>query len=194
MTPGQDCFHERGDMAKNQNDRNPYVMLRKRCGMTQKDFAAKYDFSKITMVYLEAGMYPEVSDRMNEALATECALKGIDAQGELLVAYGVGTLGEAYELWKADARAEAAPKFWVGPPFTYTRKHSPFWSYMIDTCGSVQAFCKTLKVPAASAGRYADGTTKSMPAVIEDALRFINFGYLDELIEAQDEWWEANRG
>jgi DNA-binding XRE family transcriptional regulator len=36
--------------------KNPYVRLRELCGTSQKGFAAKHGFGKMTMVYLESGM------------------------------------------------------------------------------------------------------------------------------------------
>ena len=84
--------------------KNPYVYLRELCGMSQKGFAAKHGFGKMTMVYLESGMYTRVSDRQNEALGRECYEKGVDAKKILVEEYGVGSLNEAYLGWRVQER------------------------------------------------------------------------------------------
>lgn len=172
--------------------KNPCVLLRERCGINQKDFAEKYDFHKTTMVYWDAGMYPEISERMNLSLAKECRLKGVDAAGELLVAYGVEKLSEAYSLWQKGTRLENASMFTRTKVGEGTDTLSPFYQYVLSSAGSLQSFCKHLLVPAASAMRYAKGHTVTMPEVIEEAFEDIGFNYLSTLIKNQSKWLETH--
>jgi hypothetical protein len=58
----------------------------------------------------------------------------------------------------------------------------------VESAGSVQGFCKKLKVPAATVLRYENGTTKTMPKSIEDALREVRYPYLEELLSEQAAW------
>lgn len=171
--------------------KNPCVLLRERCGINQKDFAAKYGFHKTTMVYWDAGMYPEISVRMNNALARECAEKGVDAAGELLVGYGEGNLDDAYAKWQLMARVENAQMFYR-PPTWGTPQTTPFYQYIYDTTGSLQSFCKHLLVPAASVLRYAKGHTVTMPEVVENALEDIRYPDLDVLKQFQQKWLETH--
>ena len=57
--------------------KNPYVRLRELCGASQKGFATKYAFGKMTMVYLESGMYTMLSERQSIALGKESNEKGM---------------------------------------------------------------------------------------------------------------------
>lgn len=171
---------------------NPCVLLRERCGINQKDFAAKYDFHKTTMVYWDAGMYPEISERMNLSLAKECAAKGVDAAGELLVSYGVERLADAYSKWQTATRLENRDMFTQTKVGTGTDKLSPFYQYVLNSAGSLQSFCKHLLVPAASAMRYAKGHTVMMPEVIEEAFEDIGFNYLSTLKKNQSKWLETH--
>lgn len=168
---------------------NPCVLLRKKCGINQKDFAAKYGFHKTTMVYWDAGMYPEISNRMNNSLALECAEKGVDAVGELLVAYGEKTLAKAYAKWQHQTRLEQRDRF--ASVRVRPRKASdktPFYWFILDSTGSLQSFCKTLLVPASTTSRYSSGTTTVMPEVIEKALGQVGYPHIEGLRAAQNQW------
>ena len=172
--------------------KNPCILLRERCGINQKDFAEKYDFHKTTMVYWDAGMYPEISERMNRSLAKECAEKGIDAAGELLVGYGEEKLADAYTKWQILTRQANAALFIGINPHNGNPKTTPFYQFILDSTGSLQSFCKKLLVPAASAMRYAKGHTVAMPDVIEEALRDIEYPKLSELVDLQQTWLKTH--
>jgi hypothetical protein len=173
--------------------RSPYQRLRELCGASQKSFGARHGFGKMTLVYVEAGLYPDVSDRLNEALARECISKGIDGRQVLLNEYGVASLNGAYHNWQKAERQRFGEIIRDFPPLSeWSAGVSPFHLFAKQTAGSIQGFCKKLKVPAASVLRYDSGTTLSMPKSIEDALREVNYPYLDEL-RAEQERWQAYR-
>lgn len=167
---------------------NPFRRLRELTRTSQKDFGAKYHFSKTTMTYVESGQYPAISDSLNIALGQECAEKHVDAKSILFEEYGSQTLADAYARWQSNSRLEIASRF--QQPFNgrSDANGSPFHYFMIDIAGSRQGFCKLLKVPAASVMRYADGTTRTMPKSIEDALKEVRFQYLPELLSLQEKW------
>lgn len=170
--------------------KNPYVRLRELCGMSQKAFAAKHGFGKMTMVYLESGMYTRVSDRQNQALGKECHEKGVDAKAVLVEDYGVASLNEAYLAWRVSERRENAPVVLakVSPPFVGDSETSPAGKFVKDTTGSLQGFCKLLKVPSITMSRYIKGDTLSMPVEFREALWHAGFPFIDELEEAQLGW------
>jgi len=170
--------------------KNPYVRLRELCGVSQKAFAAKHGFGKMTMVYLESGMYTRVSDRQNESLGRECYEKGVDAKAVLVEDYGVESLNEAYLGWRVQERREHAPIVLskVSPPFVGSSTDSPAAKFVKDTTGSLQGFCKLLKLPSITMSRYIKGDTLSMPVELRDALSDAGFPFVEELAEAQLRW------
>lgn len=173
--------------------KNPYVRLRELCGTTQKGFAAKYGFGKMTMVYLESGMYTRVSDRQSIALGRECAEKGVDAHEVLREEYGAGTLNEAYLAWRSEDRKLRAPEVLakVSPPFTGNEEISPVEQFVKDTTGSLQGFCKLLKVPSITMTRYIRGETLRVPDALLEALEDVKYPHTRELVYAQADWIEA---
>ena len=167
---------------------NPYRRLRELTRTSQIDFAKKYGFAKTTMTYLESGQYPSISDDMVLALGQECSEKHVDAKEVLREDYNSETLVDAYQSWQSIERMQVASQFNRSPSSQSDISHSPFHFTMIDIAGSRQAFCKLLKVPAASVLRYATGATRSMPKSIEVALREVSYPYLSELLGLQLNW------
>lgn len=174
-------------------DKNPYVRLRELCGLSQKKFADKHGFGKMTMVYLESGMYTKVSERQNLALGRECAEKGVDAHAVLSEEYGVDSLNEAYLAWRSSDRKLRAPSVLAkaAPPFVGDGETSPVGVFVRDTTGSLQGFCKLLKVPSITVTRYMRGETVSMPDALWDAFVDVKFPFAKELADAQFGWWEG---
>jgi hypothetical protein len=171
--------------------KNPYVRLRELCGMSQKAFAAKHGFGKMTMVYLEAGMYTAVSDRQNQALGKECYEKGVDAKTVLVEEFKAHSLDQAYQQWRVGERREHAPTVLakVSPPFVGDSELSPVACLVRDTTGSLQGFCKVLKVPSITVSRYIRGETKSMPVELQAAFADAGWPFVGELDTAQAKWW-----
>lgn len=171
-------------------EKNPYVRLRELCGLSQKKFADKHDFGKMTMVYLESGMYTRVSDRQSIALGKECAEKGVDAHAVLEGEYGQTSLNEAYLAWRSSDRRLRAPEVLakVSPPFMGDGELSPLGVFVRDTAGSLQGFCKLLKVPSITMTRYMRGETVSFPDALREALWDVRYPHIDELEAAQNGW------
>lgn len=166
---------------------NPFAYLRKFAGMSQKEFCETYGFAKQTVIGIEAGTYPELSDRMITSLGKACYLAGVDAQEELYEHYGVGTLDEAYRNWVVLERRYAAERLNDIQPVESV-KLSPF-AYLIQYAfGSTQGFAKSLKVPPATVTRYARGLQRNMPLSIERALHQIGYPYLPELKRLHANW------
>ena len=171
-------------------EKNPYVRLRELCGLSQKRFADKHGFGKMTMVYLESGMYTRVSDRQSEALGRECFEKDVDARGILAEEFGAGSLNEAYLAWRSSDRRLRAPEVLakVSPPFSHDADSSPLAVFVRDTAGSLQGFCKLLKVPSITMTRYMRGETVTMPDALREALEDVKFPFVSELVKAQEDW------
>jgi hypothetical protein len=167
---------------------NPYRALRMACKTSTRDFAKKHELAKTTLTYIETGQYAQLSDYQIQALGSECAEKGVNASSILLAGWGVSTLGAAYEASQHAARRVAHSVFDVLPPERWTDDLSPFHFYIKATTGSVQGFCKQLKVPASSVLRYTTGVTRSMPKVIEQALFEAGVSKLKKLRAMQEEW------
>lgn len=170
--------------------KNPYVRLRELCGISQKAFAAKHEFGKMTMVYLESGMYTRVSDRQNIALGRECSDKGVDAKRILEEEYQSSTLNEAFWKWRSHERRENAPVVLAkaSSNFDSTGDVSPVNQLISETTGSVQGFCKLLKVPSITITRYAKGETLTMPQELREALNEARYPFIKQLEIAQQNW------
>ena len=153
-------------------DKNPYVRLRELCGASQKGFATKYGFGKMTMVYLEAGMYTRVSNRQSIALGKEC------------------NLNEAYLDWRSEDRRIKAPTVLekASPPFGGDVETSPVAQFVKDTTGSLQGFCKLLKIPSITMTRYIRGETVTVPVALVSALEDVGYPHTAALINAQTDW------
>jgi DNA-binding XRE family transcriptional regulator len=173
-------------------DKNPYVRLRELCGLSQKKFADKHSFGKMTMVYLESGMYTKVSDRQNLALGKECFEKGIDAKNILAEEYGSASLNEAYLAWRSEDRKLRAPSVLAkaAPPFVGDADTSPVAQFVKDTTGSLQGFCKLMKVPSITMTRYMRGETSTVPFALWFALEDVKYPHAQALAEAQHVWME----
>jgi DNA-binding XRE family transcriptional regulator len=172
--------------------KNPYVRLRELCGTSQKAFAAKHGFGKMTMVYLESGMYTRVSDRQNIALGKECDEKGVNAREVLAEEYSSHTLNEAFWKWRSHERRENAPVVLAKASSTFysTGDVSPVSQLVSETTGSLQGFCKVLKVPSITVARYAKGETATMPSELREALLEAGYPFITELETAQENWRE----
>jgi DNA-binding XRE family transcriptional regulator len=171
-------------------DKNPYVRLRELCGMSQKKFADKHSFGKMTMVYLESGMYTKVSDRQSISLGKECAEKGIDAKQIIVSEYGTPSLNEAYLAWRSEDRRLKAPSVLAeaAPPFNGNGDLSPVAVFVKETTGSLQGFCKLLKIPSITMTRYMRGETMAMPDALRAALSDIKYPHIEALEAAQLKW------
>ncbi len=171
-------------------DKNPYIRLRELCGSSQKGFAAKHGFGKMTMVYLESGMYTRVSDRQSIALGKECNEKGVEAYDILREEYGATSLNEAYLAWRSEDRKVRAPEVLAkaAPPFIGSDELSPVAQFVKDTAGSLQGFCKLLKVPSITMTRYIRGETITVPDALVSALEDVKYPHTGALIDAQANW------
>ena len=171
-------------------DKNPYIRLRELCGSSQKGFATKYGFGKMTMVYLESGMYTRVSDRQSIALGRECNEKGVDAHEILREEYGAASLNEAYLGWRSEDRRLKAPEVLAkaSPPFGGDVDVSPVAQFVKDTAGSLQGFCKLLKIPSITMTRYIRGETITVPDALVSALEDVKYPHTGALIDAQANW------
>jgi hypothetical protein len=170
--------------------KNPYIRLRELCGTSQKGFATKHGFGKMTMVYLESGMYTGVSERQSIALGKECYEKGVDAHEVLREEYGAGSLNEAYLAWRREDRRVRAPGVLAkaAPPFEGDTETSPVAKFVQDTAGSLQGFCKLLKVPSITMTRYIRGETVTVPQALLEALEDVKYPHTAALIDAQTDW------
>lgn len=167
--------------------RNPYAFLRGLTGLTQKQFCEQYSFAKQTLILIEQGVSPELSDRMVVSMGKALFDKGIVAQEVLYAEYGVTTLGVAYKQWRKMERAEVS-KNWISPVPKQTEVSSPMAFLVRETIGSVQGFAKALKIPPATLVRYIKGLQREMPASVREALMDVGYIYLTELINAQAQW------
>jgi len=166
--------------------KNPYVRLGELCGLTQHAFCERNDFGKMTMVYLEAGMYTGVSERQNIALGKECANRGVDAKSILSDEYGTESLTVAYSKWRTAERKKIDTT-------TYPTKYpsvgeaSPLEVFVRTVAGTVQRFCKTVKIQPATLNRYMRGLTQTVPKELAQAFEDIGFD-CTKLCEAQAAW------
>lgn len=172
---------------------NPFQRLRKECGLTIKAFCETYGFSKQSIIGIEAGMYPELSDRMIISMGHACHTHNVDAATTLLESYGVPRLQDAYLEWCQAERRYAGHILAMYRPDVGTATRSPMQLLVDDTVGSVQGFAKRLKVPQATLFRYASGKQVTMPKSIETALRQVKYPYLSELIGMQANWVNGYR-
>lgn len=167
---------------------NPYRRLRELTTYSQKDFAAKFGFSKTVMGHIESGQFPSLSDDMITSLGRATAEKNINARQVLADEYNAQDLQTAYATWQSNERMQVSHLFKQSPSGQSTKARSPFSFYIDEVAGSRHQFCKLLKVPSASVLRYAQGATRTMPKAIEQALREVQFPYLQELKDMQEAW------
>ncbi len=183
------------DESNSFTEGNPYRELRVRCGISQKAFSQKYGFGKMTMVYLESGMYTKVSQRQLDAIETECREVFFDAGEFLRRHYKAADLNDAYATWqKEQRRAKGGPSLAaLHPPFPFTREHSPLFFLIRDAFGSIQKFCKTLKIPSITLTRHLEGQTRGIPIALSEAIFDTGYENASELLAAQEEWIEEYR-
>lgn len=169
---------------------NPYKRLRELTTTSQKDFAATYGLSRTAMTYIESGQFPDLSDYMMHSLAEELHAKGVDGAEVLRDEYGAKNLQDAYHAWQSGERMQNAHKFYnVRPmPGSLLPSISPFHNFIKDTTGSLQGFCKALKVPSSTVNRYEVGATKAMPTIIKNALKAVRYPFIEELEDLQRQW------
>jgi len=174
------------------DSKNPYTRLRELCGIPQKKFGDKYGFTKITLIYIGAGIYTKVSDRQSIALGRECAEKGVEAKKFLQEEYGVSSLNEAYLAWRSEDRRVRAPSILAkaSPPFEGDSETSPLGNFVKDTTGSFQGFSKLLKIPPVTMTRYMRGETVKVPDALLSALEDVKYPHAQALFEAQAAWQE----
>lgn len=166
---------------------NPYKLLRKLTGESQKAFGAKYGFSRTAIHYIENGQYPDLSENMVNSMQQELADRGIDMAQSLEDAFGQRDLQACYHTWQSNERMVIAHRFKVTPTVE-EGKHSPFHHFEVQIAANPTSFCQLLKIPNATAMRYAKGYTKTMPLVIEQALQEVQFPYIDDLKALMDDW------
>jgi transcriptional regulator with XRE-family HTH domain len=170
---------------------NPFKRLRELSRTTQKDFATKYDLSKTVLIGIEQGLYPDLSYYQIQSLDSECHEKHINAKATLSLEYGTPDIQTAYHNWQSIERMQIASQIHSVSPQrgTILPPMSPIDFLIKDvTHGSVRGFGKLLKVPVASINRYSSGNTRTMPASLKKALQEVQYQYLPELEELQEEW------
>lgn len=151
--------------------RNPYTRLREECLIGHREFARKYEIAKQTLVGMESGQYPSLSDKMIVCLGKECHEKGISARDLLQREYGRSSLQDAYHYWQEVQRRSNWSRLDISLSSLVTNADvSPFLAFMRETAGSIQGFSKAFCLPPATLMRYAKGGTKNMPKAIRDAL------------------------
>ena len=166
--------------------KNPYIRLRELCGLTQKAFCERNDFGKMTMVYLEAGIYSSISERQNIALGKECANRGVDAKAILKDEYSTESLTVAYKLWRTQER-KTIDTTEFPTKYPSVGEKSPMEVFARTVAGSIQRFCKTLKIQPATLNRYMRGQTVSMPKELVNAFDEVSFD-CTALEKAQADW------
>lgn len=169
---------------------NPYREIRERLGISQTDFRTKYEFGKMTMVYLETGMYTQISERQQQAIIDLSREHYFDMEEYLRREHHSDSLNEAYRNWQAEARRSEARVLLekIKPPFPFTTEHSPLFFVIRDHFGGIQRFCKVLKVPSITVSRHLEGQTSSIPVAIVEALVESGYSETDSLLDAQSSW------
>jgi hypothetical protein len=189
----QDYVEPDDSAADHPSAGNPYREIRRRLGVSQMDFRTRYEFGKMTMVYLESGMYTQVSERQENAIFDLAREHYFDVLEFLRREYKSDSLNEAYKKWQSEARRSDARAQLekVKPPFPFTNDHSPLFFVIRDCFGSLQHFCKVLKVPSITISRHLDGQTLSIPAVLAQALVDSGYSEAPALMDAQADWERA---
>ena len=174
--------------------KNPYKFLREKAGYTQKRFCNEFEFAKQTIIMIEHGVYPELSDRMTVSLDKACFHAGFDPRHELEHEYGYSTLKQAYESWQREERRSLPKGTLKYVPDDQMDDVSPMAVLVKDTAGSVQGFAKLIKVPSATLLRYVRGDQQFMPASIREALFDCGYDYVAELEDVQARWVDRHAG
>jgi transcriptional regulator with XRE-family HTH domain len=167
---------------------NPYAFLRTRAGLSQRKFCDKYGFAKQTLIAIEQGMYPDLSDRMTDAIFAACLAVDMDPAVELLDEYDTPYLSAAYLSWIAGEREVVDSRILDYVPQPGTPKQSPMDLLVRETVGTVQGFAKNLKVPPATLMRYMRGGQADMPVSIMQALEQAGYHHVHALRDIQEKW------
>lgn len=158
--------------------KNPILELLDECGIKPAEFAKEYEFSRQGIDYYINGVYPNLSDKLLDALYDLTFDRGLEWPD----------LETEYQEWRADERAAQVDKFHIQPRQVWNEKTSPFDTYVRDTSGNRSRFAKDLKVPVRDVTRYARGEAMAMPLELQAALDEIAFPYKAELIAMQYNW------
>lgn len=175
---------------------NPFQLLRKACDLQLIQFCGQFQFARQTIIAVEQGVYPKLSERMVLSLGQACYQKGVKAKDLLREGYGVGTLREAYEQWRRGERAANSEKLATVTPMDGTETHSPMYFFVKNSVGSVSGFSKVVKVDTPTITRYIAGTYRpaapylNMPLELSMALEDMQYPFLPELISRQQSWIE----
>lgn len=174
---------------------NPVREIRIRCGVKVSEFREEFGFAKMTMVYLESGMYRNISERQEQAIINMCRKKYFDLRSFLRDEYQSETLNEAYKSWQDESRKSLAGPLLAEsvPPFPFTKEKSPLALLIEDNFGSVQRFCKLLKVQSITVTRYLNGETSEVPTSLVDALEASEYAFKDAFLDAQQSWVQRYR-
>lgn len=169
---------------------NPFRAIRLRLGVSQADFRSKFDFGKMTMVYLENGMYTGISARQEDAIRKLAEEKYFDLSAFLRREYETENLNDAYKKWQSISRREVAGEKVekIRPPFPFTFEHSPLFFIITQHFGSIQRFCKIMKIPSVTITRHLDGKTLAIPSVLIEAMKDAGHTHLDAVLLAQNSW------
>jgi DNA-binding XRE family transcriptional regulator len=167
---------------------NPYAFLRNRAGLSQRKFCVKHEFAKQTLVAIEQGMYPDLSDRMVDAIYAACLAVDLDPAVELMDEYDTPYLSAAYKSWIALERASVDQRILDYVPTKGTPELSPVALMVRDTTGTVQGFSKSLKLPPATLMRYMRGGQLQMPVSVAEALTQAGYHHVRDLRDKQEDW------
>lgn len=169
--------------------KSPYTLLRERAGYTMKRFGADFDFAKQTIIGIESGMYPELSERMVTAIEDASDKAGVSMLETLLEEYDTPYITVAYDKWRRKERRQI-----VLPvvELHFTDEFSPMHFFVKDTIGSVQGFAKKLKVPSGTVLRYISGKQRLMPTSLWVALEDVGYADKNALQNLQAEWTDKH--
>lgn len=158
---------------------NPVASLLRAAGMSQADFAKRFDYSKGAVIYLLAGTYNEISERMLNDLRTVGQEKSLD----------VAELATRYRIWQQGERRKNADHLGRAHiPFRFDENTSPAHNFMVDTFGSREGFAKGMKLSPATLDRWERGLTKGLPLALELALAEVKYTHVRTLQETQTAW------
>jgi hypothetical protein len=79
----------------------------------------------------------------------------------------------------------------ASPPFSGSDDVSPVAQFVKDTAGSLQGFCKLLKIPSITMTRYIRGETSTVPDALLSALEDVKYPHAVALADAQLGWLEG---
>ena len=183
------------DPSPAHSDGNPFKQLRELCNISQTEFRETYGFGKMTMVGLESGMYTRVSDRQEDAIRQACEERFIDFVRFLRELHHSESLNDAYLRWQVQSRKAGGSQMLAGfnAPFPFTSDNSPLGTLIIQSAGSLQHFCKTMKVPAITISRFITGETASFPETLKQALLDSDFDAVDQLISSELAWHDLHQ-